>query len=110
LIQQATLYVQMHYNRDLSLQMLADLYGVTPSKLSRMFKLRTGVGFGDYVTAYRMETAMNWLRTQDMSIGKIAEQLRYTAVQSFNRAFRQHTGMSPSEYRKQFQKVDDTGE
>jgi AraC-like DNA-binding protein len=39
-------------------------------------------------------------------VQKIAEQLRYTAVQSFNRAFRRATGMSPGDYRRLMQKQE----
>lgn len=102
LMKQAELYVQMHYDQDISLQQLADMYHLTPSKLSRMFKDSTGLGFGEYVASYRMEKAKEWLREDEMKIREISERLRYSAVQSFNRAFRQMTGLSPSEYRKQF--------
>lgn len=93
-------YIQEYYDTDLSLQMMADRYQVSPSQLSRMFKEQTGLGFIDYLISYRMDKAKEWLAYTDMPIKDIARKLSYTSVQNFTRIFKQTVQIPPGEYRK----------
>jgi AraC-like DNA-binding protein len=86
---------------DISQQQLADLVGLSPTQLSRLFKEQMNVTYADYLIQYRMEKAKHWLEYTDMPIKTIAERLRYTTVQNFTRIFKQVVGVPPAQYRKQ---------
>jgi AraC-like DNA-binding protein len=105
-IQQVLGYMHEHYDTDLSLQHVADRFGMSPSQLSRTFKEETETHFGDYLIHYRMEKAKEFLVHTDMSIKEISEKLCYTTVQNFTRIFKQTAHVPPGQYRKQFRDGD----
>lgn len=94
-------YIHEHFDTGLSLQKLADEFGLHPSQLSRMFKVETNINFGDYLIRYRMDKAKLWLENTEMSVKTIAERLQYTTVQNFTRTFKQVMGVPPATYREQ---------
>lgn len=94
-------YIQAHYDDDLSLQQCADLIGINPFHLSRIFKQVTGQNFVDYVIQYRINISKELLCDPANRLQDISEKLRYTSVPSFIRAFKKVTGMTPGQYRQE---------
>jgi len=70
------------------------------SRLSHLFKDKTGLTVGKFRRNCRFEAAMKMLATTDMPIKQIAYALGYRHTSSFVRAFERHAGVSPSDYRK----------
>lgn len=101
LINQVLHYLEEHLESDLSLQQLADEFQLSTSHLSRMFKEETNRTFSDYVLEQRMNKAKEWLTHTSMPIKDIADQLRYTNVTNFTRAYKQFFGTSPGKFRNQ---------
>jgi two-component system response regulator YesN len=99
-------YVHENVETNISLQQLADLFRISPSHLSRVFKEETNTSFSEYLIAYRMDKAKEWLEHSDMSIKEISYRLCYSTVQNFSRVFRQMVGVPPGEYRKHAQNHD----
>ncbi|MBD2865641.1 helix-turn-helix domain-containing protein [Paenibacillus oceani] len=94
-------FIQIHYGRsDLSLNLLADQYKMSVYHLSRIFKEQTGGNFLDHVMRLRMEKAKALLRESEQKIGRIAEEVGYTNLNSFVRIFKKSTGFTPTEYRE----------
>lgn len=69
--------------------------------LSQYFKSHSGKNLSDYVTELKLEKSKELLRETDEAIKDIAQQVGYYNVNSFNRRFKQMTGVSPGEYRKE---------
>ena len=69
--------------------------------LSKMFKSVTGCTFVSYLMQWRISRARLMLASTQMPVRKIAAELDFNQVNYFSRVFRAHTGMSPSEYRRQ---------
>ncbi|WP_309119143.1 helix-turn-helix domain-containing protein [Paenibacillus sp.] len=99
LIEQVIAYIHEHFEKDLSLQQIADHFGCSSFQLSRLFKEYKQINFVEYLIRYRMEKAKEWLVHTDQSIKEITERLRYTTTQNFSRVFKQITGMPPGNYR-----------
>ena len=81
---------------------LADLASdctLSVSRLSHLFKAKTGRTVGDFRRNCRFRAATQMLATTDMSIKQIAYALGYHHTSSFVRAFELHVGVSPSGYR-----------
>ena len=87
LIEQAMIYMQKNYMRDISLDNCADHIGTNPFFLSKSFKQVTGKNFIDYLTELRMEKAKELLRESEMKINTVAEQVGYRHSY-FNRIFK----------------------
>jgi AraC family transcriptional regulator len=69
------------------------------SRLSHLFKAKTGHTVGNFRRNCRFQAATKMLATTDMSIKQIAYALGYHHTSSFVRAFEIHVGVSPSGYR-----------
>ena len=84
-----------------SLQAMADHFGLTPSNLSHYFKNSTGQGILEYVQALRKEEACRLLDHTDEPVQLVGQRVGMPNVSSFIRSFKQQTGMTPGQYRRQ---------
>ncbi|WP_176706163.1 helix-turn-helix domain-containing protein [Paenibacillus hemerocallicola] len=100
-VRQVEAYLLERYEEDITLQLTADRFGITPSFLSRIFKDATGRSFSDYLLEIRMNKAMEWLAYTDWPLQHISDRLTYSTVQNFSRIFKKMTGAPPGEYRRQ---------
>ena len=46
----------------------------------------------------RMHAAAMLLKENELSVGRIAQLLKYSSIYTFSRAFKSHFGVSPSQY------------
>ena len=83
-----------------SLQDAAESVSMTVSRLSSFYKKMTGTYLVDYVSSIRLTKARQLLEKTDMPIKEISLQVGYSNPSSFIRRFRQMTGMSPGDYRR----------
>ncbi|MBA4089453.1 MAG: AraC family transcriptional regulator [Sphingobium sp.] len=81
---------------------LAALCGISPRHLHRQFLALTGKTISTYVEAYRIERAKRQLAQSQMPLKQIAQQAGFSHSNSFARAFRRRTCLSPRAYRQRF--------
>ena len=93
-------YVRQHYNREISLQELAEkeLF-MNQDYLSYLFARKRGIGFAAYVKQVRMEKAREFLQYEEYSVTEVATMSGYNDTSQFIRFFKQETGMTPKKYR-----------
>ncbi len=96
----AAAYINNHYNEDLSLDLVAKQFFISPCYLSRTFKRITGSSFTEYVTGVRIKEASALLLKTDMSVSEIAISVGFKSTTHFGRAFKSLVGKSPLSYRK----------
>lgn len=99
MIEQAMIYLQQNYMKDVSLDSCADEIGTNSFFLSKSFKQVTGNNFIDYLTSLRMDKAKELLRESKLRISEVAEQVGYQHSY-FNRIFKKLEGMTPTHYRE----------
>ena len=94
-------YINHHYCENLTLRQIAEQCNITPNYFSALFKDCLNTKLWDYITAKRIEKAKRMLdkTERSMNILDIAIQCGYSNTANFNRAFKQHTGITPSQYR-----------
>lgn len=93
-------YIHSHYMEPLSVSSLAQLSSINENRLYYIFQKYSGMGPGDYLRAFRLNTARERLITSSVSIGTIANQVGYPDPLYFSRIFKQHFGMSPNKFRE----------
>lgn len=98
-------YVEQHYSEpSLGAAQLCDAFLLSESYLSRIFKNELGTKVSDYIHSVRIREAKKLLAESDAPIQDICFRLGYTNRNTMHRAFRDFTGMSPTQYRKFIQK------
>lgn len=92
-------YVREHYNENLSLKSLGEIFYINNVYLGQIFKKQYGVPFKDYLNNIRMEEAEKLLNNTDLRIYAIAEQVGFNNADYFISKFVQAKGISPHQYR-----------
>lgn len=87
---------------DLSVAALARGAGLSERHLARMFRAETGTTVGDHVEAVRVETARRLLEDGGSRLGQVARRCGFGTVETFHRAFKRRTGITPGEHRARF--------
>jgi AraC-like DNA-binding protein len=95
-------YVEGHCHESITLEDVAEVVHVSPSRVRHVFKDVTGVGFKEYVTNVRLAEAKRLLLTTDLSVAEIARAVSYTNLHQFYRVFYRSFSMSPAEYRRYY--------
>jgi AraC-like DNA-binding protein len=95
-------YVDRHCGESITLDDVADIVHVSPSRVRHLFKDVTGVGFKDYVTQVRVTEAKRLLLGTEMSVAAIAAAVSYTNLHQFYKVFYRSCAMSPAEYRRYY--------
>ncbi|MCZ8518085.1 MULTISPECIES: AraC family transcriptional regulator [Paenibacillus] len=92
-------YIHTHYREELQLARLAERFGYHPSKLSEAIKRQAGIPFTKLLHEVRLRHACSLLASTDMRMLDVALEAGFGSFQTFNRLFRVHKGVTPTEYR-----------
>lgn len=98
LIEKIVDYVYNHPEEKLSLAQLATQLGYSYHYLSNCIKANFGMNFCTLVNNYRIDLAATLLRTTDLSVTQVAVKSGFSTIRSFNRAFQQIHGVTPSAF------------
>ncbi len=94
-------YIYDNYDKDLSVNDLAEKVYMAPSYLSFVFKNETGQNLNKFIKAYRMEKAKEMLETTHKKVVTISNEVGYENVSYFCQSFREYFGISPQKFRDQ---------
>ncbi|WNR43041.1 response regulator transcription factor [Paenibacillus roseipurpureus] len=97
-IVKAQKYVQLRVEQKLSLEEVAEHLHLNASYFSRLFKKETGENFIEYVKRMKMEKAKELLSRPDQTVESVSVMLGYENRSYFVKVFREHYGMSPSQF------------
>ena len=99
IILRAKQFVHLNISKNISLKIISDYLGFSPSYFSRLFSQVTGQCFIDYVTQEKINLASNLIKSSNKKIYEIAETVGYDNVHYFSRVFKKTTGVSPMKYK-----------
>ena len=86
----------------LNLERASAELGYNRSYISRLLSRAMGVGFTKFLNSIRIDKSYSLLRQTDMPITAIALECGFGSIRNFNRAFSDFTGMTPSDFRHQW--------
>ena len=93
-----TNYMKEHYQEELSLEALAEVFGYTPAYISRMFQKYAGINYKDYLQGVRVEYAFAELNRAEHTVSEVAFHHGFPSSRAFSKAFQKKYGMLPSAY------------
>ena len=94
----AVTYIEKNYCQNLSTEELSGIAGYSERQFLRLFRSVFSTTPGLYITELRMKKAQKLLKSGTLSIGETAWRCGYDDQNYFSRAFKKHTGMTPTEY------------
>ena len=80
---------------------MAKAAGLSVSRLAHVFKAQTGMSVTAYVNMVRVKRAEYYLANSQLRVSETAFQVGFGNLSHFNHVFRQATGLSPTQYRRQ---------
>lgn len=98
-------FVKSHFQRQIPLEEIADVSGMTVPSFCRYFKHITGKTFTNFVNEYRLVHASKLLAEKPISITDICFESGFNNFSYFNKSFKKFTGKSPSQYRNELKTV-----
>ena len=91
-------YIKENYTRSIRLDDIAEHTNMSKQYCMRLFKKHMNTTINDYILELRMKHAAYLLRETYMNVNQAADYLGFSSVSYFSRTFKQHFGVSPSEY------------
>lgn len=101
-VQQVQSFLDNNYPSLLTLESIAGHFHISPSHLSHQFKRVSGISVMGYLYACRLAAAKQQLVQTDLPINQIIDACGYTDSSNFSRFFRAATGLTPTQFRKQY--------
>jgi AraC family transcriptional regulator len=99
-IDDVKLYIREHIDEPLNREVLAAVAGFSVPHFHRIFTACAGENITSYVRRVRMQRAGRKLRMGAVDITEVALAAGYDTHAAFSKAFKQHFGLSPSEFRQ----------
>ena len=99
LLENICVYLQNHYQYDISRESVARQFKVSPTHLSRLFQTRGHMTFSSYLTHVRIDRAKHLLRSYNFKLDEIAERCGYHTTPYFCQTFKRFTKLTPAVYR-----------
>ena len=92
-------YLQANCGDALDRNVVAQVFGLHPGHVSRLFRQHAQTGFNETLNRLRLEKAVERLRESQWSVADIAAACGYGSSVNFIRRFRREYGTTPADYR-----------
>lgn len=100
LVERALSDLTAHFRERVTLEDTARRIGASKYHLSRTFCEKIGTSFPAYLNILRIGYARGLLAGTDLPMDAVAAESGFESARTFYRAFREHCGITPGEYRK----------
>lgn len=94
------LYMSDHFQENISLISLASALGYTPTYVSHCISVIPNMNFRKLLNSLRLDKAKLLIRDGNLRMLDIAVECGFSGERSFNRAFAELIGMTPTEYKR----------
>lgn len=98
----AIFYIEQNYTRSFTVERLANLCYLSPSRFYYLFKQQTGISPIVYKNKIAIQNSLyDLLYNNELSIKQVSEKHGFSNINYFERLFKQFIGNTPSNYRKE---------
>lgn len=95
-------FLLKNYNKQIKLEEVSALIGLTPTAFCRYFKVRTNKTFIQYLNDLRIGYAKRLLIEGKMKISTISVEVGFNNLSNFIEQFKRSVDMLPTEYQKEY--------
>lgn len=88
-------------NADLDINMICKEIGMSRASFYNKLKSIMDISANEYINKIRLEHAINLIKNSDMSFTEISEKTGFASSKYFSTSFKQYTGLTPTQYKKQ---------
>ena len=99
LLEDIRVFLQSHYQYEITRDSVAQQFGISPNHLSRLFQTHGHSTFSGYLTQVRIDRAKHLLRSYALKLDDIAARCGYNDTPYFCHVFKNLTKCTPTEYR-----------
>ena len=92
-------FLEKNYQREFSMDELAQSLHLSKSYLSTYYKSKTGANLSDRIQYFRIQKAVELLGDAKLRISDVGAMVGIGNINTFLRQFKKYTGMTPKEYR-----------
>lgn len=93
-------YIDHNYERGLTLENIAPLFGYNSSYLGKIFYKKAGESFNSYLDHVRIKHAKELLLQDSIKVYEVAEKVGYRNVDYFHIKFKKYVEQTPAEFRR----------
>ena len=93
-------YVDERYAEHISLSDAAQVSGLQMSSFCSFFRTAVGLTFTDWLRQVRISRAIELMKTSGLPINRIAHDVGFVETITFEREFKKHTRMTPSDFKE----------
>lgn len=101
-IDHSIVYIHKHLSEELSVEELARIEFLSPSRYRTLFKETLGISPIEYISQQRMRLACHLIEHGDLSLSQISEACGYSDRLYFQRVFKKYIGITPGGYKSKF--------
>lgn len=98
-------FIESHYAEKITVDELADKFGIGRRTFERRFKKATTNTVVEYIQRVKIEAAKKQLESGRKTVNEVMFDVGYTDVKAFRDVFKKIAGMSPVDYRNKYNKV-----
>ena len=102
MVDELALYLHSHYAEKITLQHLSREFHSNRTTLTQQFHESTGTSIMTYLAQIRIRVASLMLCDTTLPIAEVMSRVGYNDTTHFGRTFRKYTNLTPSEYRKKY--------
>lgn len=98
-------YISKNYMNNITISDIAAATNIDRTYLFKLFQKFANMSPSQYLQTFRLDNAVVLLRKSSFSVTDIAYMVGFQQASYFSKMFTQYKGMTPSEYRKEFIKM-----
>lgn len=98
-VNQVMNYIDEEVKSSLSVEGLAQMFDVSTSHLSRIFREHSGITLVEYINIKKVEESQYYLRFSDEKISDISDDFNFCNQSYYTRIFKKYTGYTPRKFR-----------
>lgn len=101
-IHRSLIFLQHHFREPLTLEQVAQVSNMSANYFSEFFHKSTGKTFKSHLHELRINFAASLIKCSRLPVTEICFASGFNSLPHFMRSFKQHFGMPPSTYRRQY--------